>query len=174
MRHIPIIPIVLVLFLTISVSCNKYTDEVLPTNETSNSKLGKFSSVNNQVNQVSNVSILDLDIPQFFVFDTKDKNFASNWITIENSMYEGEIRITTDSKGFINSIKVRGEIADHIQNTYLTQGLGSLPPYPQVTTNQQLALPQEWKEKVFCMNNCMGINPSALRIAACAGVCAFA
>ncbi len=162
MRHIPIIPMVLLLMLCFSFSCNN--EEVIPENESIT---------------IQQIKETELDIPNFFLFEMEDKNAQSEWITLENSTYSGEVKISTNAKGYINSIKVRGEIANNIEKTYLKDEFGNLPPLPQVQNSTTELLDADdasgggWRDKARCMANCLGnTDYTPTKFAICAAYCA--
>ena len=161
MKHFPIVPIILSCMLLLTVSCQDY-QELLP-----KGKANK-EGVEIKTSKVKVNNVLEVDIPNSLKnLKLLQNNHSSNWLVIQNSIYEGEMMLSTGEDGHISSIKVRGEIANHIEKTYLVDTFGDAnslrwdDPVPQL-------------EPIECFMDCMRGQPlNGYIVAGCLVICGW-
>ena len=85
----------------------------MPNNQTTQASLdGKSIKSNNT--KVQTVKVLDLNVPASFNMQLLQNNYSSDWLSIKNSMYEGEMMLSTGENGYISSDKMRRRIKSHL------------------------------------------------------------
>jgi len=138
----------------------------LPNNQTTQASLdGKSIKSNNT--KVQTVKVLDLNVPASFNMQLLQNNYSSDWLSIKNSMYEGEMMLSTGENGYISSIKVRGEIANHIEKTYLISKFGNDINFPWDDPKPQL-------QPIECFMDCMRGQPlNGWIVAGCLTICGW-
>ena len=165
MKHLPIVPFIFSFLLLLTVGCQE-VKEVLPKNQLSLENKSVENEINN-IAKIQNSDVLELNIPHFFTTQLDEFDANSGWVNINNPSYKGELMITTGSNGYISSIKVRGDIVNHVESNYLTNVFGDVnvlrwdDPIPK-------------KEPLKCFGDCMRGQPlNSWVVAFCIAACAL-